>query len=329
MRDGKIQICLAGCGSFGKRLAGLINGYDLAEIKYVYHPDPNRAKEYRDGCSDIEVIMNDPELDAFAIATPNDQHYQLLDKVMREARHHVFVEKPMTATAAEASLLVRWTGPMEANKKVLMIGHNQRREPVFRKAKEILASGAIGQVVNVNFNFSHGAAFNLKPTDWRYSADRHREGPLITLGTHCFDTLNYLFGRPERVMANILNLSKKTEAPDSAFVMMQLKNGGIVFLQTNYNVPSEKYCTISGTEGVIYINRNKISLRSGRDVNKIPSKPQEIPIEDMDTVADELRDFFDAILTGDTNVETGYLEGFNTMALLERCAKSEASMQYE
>src|SRR3989344_6064977 len=167
------KVWLAGLGNFGKKIKEYLE--KLGKTVCVLPKDLVAQTE----------ALKDPEVEALFVVTPNDQHHELLAKALEGRRHHIFVEKPMTAFWYEA----RWVSDLaKDNDKVFMVGHNQRREAVFRKAKEILDSGKIGRLISVYFNYSHGGGFNLPPGSWRASAKRHPEGPLITLGRHCFDT---------------------------------------------------------------------------------------------------------------------------------------------
>ncbi len=319
MGDKKIGICLAGFGNFGKHIYSYLQKLNRWHVKYLYHPDQKKAQFYGPlGLSDLSAVCNDPDIEAFIIATPNDQHFGLLRRLLQLGRHHIFVEKPMVDDFSQALVLRELA---VANKKVFMVGHNQRREAGFRRIKALLDDNVIGKLVNVNFNFSHGGAYNTKPGDWRFSAARHKDGPLITLGSHCIDTIHYLFGRIESVYAMIENLSDKTEAPDCNAVLARLANGAAVFLQANYNVPSEKYCIISGTDGVIYLNRDSLFLRIGRDWAKTPSKPMLMEIAFVDAIEEELNEFFYAIIEGKP-VETGFSEGFEVVKVLSTCHQS-------
>lgn len=299
-------IYLAGPGSFGKKLSGYLDkmGYTVC----VLPKDLVAQKE----------ALKDPEVEALFVVTPNDQHCRLVEYAMKEGRHHVFVEKPITDIWWDALAI---STASKQSQKVLMVGHNQRREAVFRRAKDILDSGKIGRLVSVYFNYSHGGGFNLPSGSWRADPKRHREGPLITLGSHCLDTLHYLFGSVESVSAIIQNLTRHTEAPDSNAVLMKMDSGVTVFLQADYNLPSEKICLIHGTEGVIGIDRDKIHLRIGRDVDRKPSEYEEIPVVPVDTIEEELKEFF-AATEGKARVETGCAEGLNVMMVLECCVRS-------
>ncbi|MDO8467183.1 MAG: Gfo/Idh/MocA family oxidoreductase [bacterium] len=303
----KNKVYLAGLGNFGKKIG-----------EYLEKMGKNVCVLPKDLAAQTEALK-DPEVEALFVVTPNDRHYELLDKALKGGRHHIFVEKPITSSWGDALQL---RDLAKANRNILMVGHNQRREAVFRKAKEILDSGRIGKVVSAYFNYSHGAAFNISPDNWRAQIKRHREGPLITLGSHSIDTLHYLLGPVKLVTAFIQNLTGKIEAPDANAVTMLMENGATVFLQADYNIPSEKICLIHGTEGVIGINRDKIHLRIGRDVDRKPSEYEEIPVAHVDTIEEELEEFFAAI-EGRATVETGFSEAFNVMAVIDSCFHSD------
>lgn len=312
-----MTVCLAGFGNFGKKLYGYLETMpEFFSVKYLYHPDGQKAAAYGPkGIADLDQALNDEEVEAFIITAPNDQHYELLNRILSVGRHHIFVEKPMTAYYSEAVALwqlVKTTG------KALMVGHSQRREPAFRMAMGFVGTGEIGQLVSADLNFSHGVAFSLGSDEWRYSLKRHREGSLAALGSHSIDTIHYLFGPVQSVYASIRNLAGKTEAPDSASAMMRMENGMTVFLRNNYNTPSEKRCTIWGTDGVIHIDRDKFFLRLGRDVNRIPSVAREIPVHVNDPFIAELTEFFRVVRKG-VRPETGYKEGLAVMTVIEAC----------
>lgn len=317
----KIGICIAGYGGFAKKqLHPRLAKMSDCEVKYLYHPDTEKSASYGSlGISHPGRVICDT--DAIIISAPNDQHFELLANHFLKygCDSHIFVEKPMTNSLTEAITLGKLPG---FGSKIFMVGHCQRRESVYRKAKELLEQGVIGKVVNVNFNISSSKVFTMSESDWRASAARNDLGPLAMVGSHCIDTVHYLFGKVDSVYAQLKNLSGKTEAPDTSSVVMNLENGATVFLQCNYNVPSEKYCLISGTAGAIYIERGRIWIRSGRETYKdVPSEKQELTVAKVDPIEEELKEFLNAIENGG-KVETGYEEGLAVVRVLEACRRS-------
>ncbi len=315
-----IKLCLIGLGNFGKILDREIGQIKGLEITHYYHPDGKKAKKFspEKGTADLKSALKD--VDGVIIATPNNVHFENIKKCLKAGKH-IFVEKPLAGFYGDALNLKR----LLPQNSVFMVGHNQRRESYFREAKKLLDKNKLGKIVGAYFNVSHGGAFSFTPEQWRYNIKSHREGPLMTLGIHLMDTAHYLFGRVDSVYARIGNISGRTEAPDSNAVVLGLKNGASVFLQANYNMPSEETFIIHGTNGTIYINRGKFSLRMGRDRRVggrfVASKPLPIKLKKTDSIKEELEEFRDAVL-GRKKVETGFKEGLNALALIEACYQS-------
>ena len=320
----KIGICVAGYGYFGQKLYGYLTKMNECEVRYLYHTDETKARSYGPlGNSDLVKIIHNQSVDAFVVATPNDQHFDLLWHLLNRGRHHVFVEKPMANSYDEG---LRLAGLLKDHRGVFMVGHCHRRENVYRKAKEFLNAGVIGKIVNINFNYSSAKVFTIGKNEWRASAVRADLGPLAMVGSHCIDTIHYLFGKVVSVYARLQNLTGKTESPDTSSVVLNLENEATVFLQCNYNVPIDRYCFISGIKGAIYIDRNRLWLRADpdqmtEDQKFIPSEKIEIEVVKNDPIEEELKEFLNAIRTG-KKVETGYEEGLAVIRVLEACRRS-------
>lgn len=318
----KHGILWIGFGNFAKRLAPKMPLHDDIKILLYFHPDQTKAVQ-RFGVKaewDLDRALNNSEINAVFITTPNDKHAEYIKAALQYGKH-VFVEKPLTAGLTDALKLLP---QLRNNKNVFMVGHNMRRKRAIRRMKTILASGVIGKVVSVYGNTSKGIAFDLSPINWRFSQSRHREGPLITVGIHLIDVFHYLFGAIHSVSAIIKNISGKTDAPDSNAVLLNLECGATAFLEANYNTPSEDILNIYGTDGSIYLHRGGLYYRLGRDKNKIPSELIPIALDNINTLAEEIDEFFAAI-EGRARVETGYQEALNALAVVEACFQSHQS----
>jgi predicted dehydrogenase len=95
-----------------------------------------------DTTPDYSELLSDPNVDAVAIATPVHTHYPLALEALRAGKH-VWVEKPITQTSAEAAHLIE-----EAAKRnlVLHVDHTFVYTGAVRKIKELVSSGAIGRI---------------------------------------------------------------------------------------------------------------------------------------------------------------------------------------
>jgi predicted dehydrogenase len=92
--------------------------------------------------TDYRSLIDDPDIDAIAIATPVHAHYELALEALRAGKH-VFVEKPMTSTSEQALHLMD-----EADRRnlVLMVDHTFVYTGAVRKIKQVVASGMLGDI---------------------------------------------------------------------------------------------------------------------------------------------------------------------------------------
>lgn len=305
-------------GFAAKLIEGLKNNTHL-RLRYGYHPDVRKAKEWNAelGTADLNDILGSKDIQAIFVLSPTYSHADYCLKAA-SAGKSVFVEKPLALSLNEARDIVK-----EFNRKklTLMVGHNFRRQSWFREVKALLESGKIGKVLNITMNRSHGAIFDLPQDSWRKDAARHPEGPLSTVGIHYFDLLHYWFGPIRFAEAILSNAAGKSRAPDTNAVFLILENEATVFLQTNYSQCSENYVHIFGTEGTIYCEGNRLFLRLGRDRNRVASEKKEIPLSEDRSIPEEIEEFYQTIAKG-TPAETGAREGLNNMIVLDACRVS-------
>ncbi|MBG0827439.1 Gfo/Idh/MocA family oxidoreductase [Planomonospora sp. ID67723] len=147
-----IGMALVGAGYFGPHL--LRNAQQVPELRVraVCDLDADRARAVVGPYSTIEVtdsfsrILDDPEIEAVAIATPAATHFDLARAAL-EAGKHVLVEKPITASLAEGEKLVELA---EESGRVLMCDHTLCYTPVVQRIRELVHGGEIGEVLFVD-----------------------------------------------------------------------------------------------------------------------------------------------------------------------------------
>ncbi len=119
--------------------------------------------------TDANYILNDPEIDLVGIVTSTSTHFKLAKQALENGKH-VFVEKPFTATSAEAKALIEIA---EKNNLVIMVDHTFLFTGAVQKMKELTASGALGNLyyydsVRVNlglFQYDANVIWDLAPHD--------------------------------------------------------------------------------------------------------------------------------------------------------------------
>jgi predicted dehydrogenase len=116
--------------------------------------------------TDADHMINDPEIDAIAIATPVYLHYELGKKSLMKGKH-TFIEKPMASSAAQCQALIELAAKQRL---ILMVGHTFIYTSAVRKTKSIVDSGEIGDISSRRLNLGLfqkdiNAAWDLAPHD--------------------------------------------------------------------------------------------------------------------------------------------------------------------
>lgn len=148
MTDTKITVAQIGCGYWGPNVLRNFSAQQDCFVKFVAEINPERQAYVRanfprsEVVSDLEIILNDRDVDAVVVATPASSHYALAKRVL-ECGKHVFVEKPLATTTAEADELVNLAA---ASNRTLMVGHTFLYNAAVRYAKKLLAEEELGQL---------------------------------------------------------------------------------------------------------------------------------------------------------------------------------------
>jgi predicted dehydrogenase len=174
-------------------IAWLVDGdpTPLAELARSV-PGARTSGEWRD-------VVNDPDVDLVDICLPDSLHFEVA-KAALEAGKHVYCEKPLTETAAEAAQLVT----LAAEKGVITrVGHGFLRNPVHDLAKEIIDSGEIGEIKMFKAS-QHVDSFGdpSAPYMWRADGKLAPTGIVGDTGSHVFSILDRLVGRVDRLIAD-------------------------------------------------------------------------------------------------------------------------------
>ena len=196
---GKTKVAIIGCGTIAKTAhipAYLAN--PNAEIKYFCDELVERAEQFvRDfGCGtavkDYRDILNDPELEAVSVCTPNHMHARVSIDFLRAGKH-VLCEKPAARTYAEALEMQK---AQRETGKILNIGVVNRFNTAVNIIKKMIDNGELGELYHVYVSFrAHrsipglGGAFTTK--------EIAGGGVLIDWGVHYLDIVMYCAGDPE------------------------------------------------------------------------------------------------------------------------------------
>ena len=182
-----------------------------------------------------EVLANDA-IDAVMIATPISTHYGLAASAL-EAGKHVFVEKPLAASTAEAASLIDLARERD---RVLMPGHTFLYSPPVTMIQSLIASGELGEIYFVS---TSRVNLGLHQSDVSVAWD---------LGPHDFSILRYwLEETPSRVRALGRGCIIPT-IPDVAFIDMEYASGTVAHVELSWLAPSKlRRTTVVGSRKMV------------------------------------------------------------------------------
>ncbi|MCP4541866.1 MAG: Gfo/Idh/MocA family oxidoreductase [Chloroflexi bacterium] len=232
---GTIGIGLIGIGGWGASNAVSIMRCQRFNILGVYDIETQFARRfagrYNTKCySQFDDLLNDSDVQAIAVTVPNQFHADVV-KAAADAGKHIFVEKPLASHPDVCRELGQYCRERQV---ILQIGHQMRREPVFREMKHILGSGVLGQPLYAQ------AVYTLdrqSRDDWRQDADLCLGGSMEQLGVHLIDVLIYLFGLPKHTQGWAENTPRCLDAPDWAHVSMSFAHNLHASVSTSFSTP--------------------------------------------------------------------------------------------
>lgn len=139
-----MRVAVIGCGYWGKNLVR--NFAELGALAAICDPDEKAAaqlsQKFGAPARDLAAVLGDPAIAAVAIAAPA-AHHAAIARTAIEAGKHVFVEKPLALTVAEAEEVC---AAAERYDRRLMVGHVLQYHPAFAALRELVREGTLGRL---------------------------------------------------------------------------------------------------------------------------------------------------------------------------------------
>jgi 1,5-anhydro-D-fructose reductase (1,5-anhydro-D-mannitol-forming) len=195
--------------------------------------------------TNLEEALADPDVHVVYVGTPVFLHAPQTIQALR-AGNHVLCEKPMAMNEAEARTMLHAAGE---SGKMFGVAYYRRSYPKVQRAKQLLADGALGKPVLAELT-SHAWFDGQGSRSWLVDPAKAGVGPLFDVASHRIDVLNFLFGQPLRVTAQLSNVVHHYAVEDNATVMIEYAGGvrGIVDVRWHSKISRDE-CRIRGTDG--------------------------------------------------------------------------------
>ena len=192
-----------------------------------------------------EQLLKDPDVDAIYIPLPNEQHVPWSIKTL-EAGKHVLCEKPIALNADEAQTLVDAAAHYPQLK--IMEAFMYRFHPQWQRARELVTSGAIGDLRTIQSFFAYS---NLDPTNIRNQAD-HGGGGLMDIGCYNISFSRFIFGQEPARVCSMVEYDPQFKTDRLVSGMLDFGGGTATFTCSTQLSPYQRV-NILGTTGRIEI----------------------------------------------------------------------------
>lgn len=221
-----------GCGEVTEKKSGpAFNEVEGSEVIAVMSRSEKKARSYAERhhiskwYTDAQELIDDPDVNAIYIATPPSSHATFAIMAMRAGKP-VYVEKPLAASYDDCARINRIS---EQTGVPCFVAYYRRYLPYFRKVKEIIRQGGIGDIMNVQIRFScpprdldYSSGCSLP---WRLQPDIAGGGYFYDLAPHQLDLLQDLFGVITEAEGMCANRAGLYSAEDSVSACFRFESG--------------------------------------------------------------------------------------------------------
>jgi predicted dehydrogenase len=237
-----LRIGVIGLGYWGPNLARNIAELPGAELAWICDQRTDRlalvGARYPAASRTTEVddVLDDDTVDAVVIATPVTSHHPLTVAALNAGKH-VFVEKPLAASAEEAAALIDLAGELGLT---LMPGHTFLYSPPVRLIHKLINSGVLGELYFISTS--------------RVNLGLHQRDVSVVwdLGPHDFSILRYWLGETPTHVSAASRGCIIPDIPDVAFIDLEYGSGALAHVELSWLAPSKlRRTTIVGSEKMV------------------------------------------------------------------------------
>lgn len=243
MKNGKLGVCIVGCGFMGGIHAERWSKVPQAEIVAVVDILEDRAQKFADlyhlnqFLLDYRQAASLAEVDVVSVCTPTCLHAEISIFCLEQGKH-VLCEKPVALTLEQGNRMIQAEAEQS---KQLGIGFMRRHSPIMSALREKLASGEISRPV-----IYHASDIRqVRPKLAMHDAQQNG-GPVIDMAVHLIDTWRFIFqSEVVQVYSQGLSLAKKRPelenieivAIDSAIITVTFASGDIGTFLVSWGLP--------------------------------------------------------------------------------------------
>lgn len=269
----EMRVGLVGAGSLGIRLGAEFVRLPAADLVAIADVDDESvvsagrelgvppSSQY----TRYEEMLDEADLDAVAIATPNGLHYDQSVAAL-ERGLDVLCEKPIATTIEDARDL---TERAEASERTVMIGYQRHLNPSFVEGRERWALGDL-EPTFITAEITHDwREYYEEMDDWRMDPDLSGGGHLLNVGTHVIDAILWTTGlRPIAVTADVEFHDDDQLFDKRTSMLIEFENGTTATFADTAVVPrTREHIHVWDDEGAVYFEGREWDERTHRTID--------------------------------------------------------------
>jgi predicted dehydrogenase len=249
------NIAVIGAGAIGLDHTASFQKDPRARVAVIAEISPARGREAADKfgvpelVTDYKKLLARPDIDIFSIALPNHLHVPVALAALRAGKH-VMLDKPMATSATGAAKLV---AEARKQKRLLMVGQNNRFAPEVQTAKKLIAGGVLGDVYHAKTAWTRRAGIP-RIGSWFTQKKYAGGGATYDIGVHALDRCLYLLGEFDAAAVSgqtyskfgprglggsnwgrgEIDAQKPFDVDDLSIALIKLRSGRAVLLETSW-----------------------------------------------------------------------------------------------
>lgn len=208
----------------------------------------------------LDDALADPDVDGIIIATPHPSHRAITAQAAAAGKH-VLTEKPMGVTPSDADAMIAACRSAGVKLGVLF---NNRFRPEAAKMRELVSSGAIGDIYRASMSTAMLRTQDYYDRlDWRGRWQSEGGGALLNQGIHAIDLYQWLAGMPDVVFGMLSTLKHRIEVEDYASALLGYSDGIHATLHcSTAQAPNQQRIELYGERGAVIMEDWRITLKT-------------------------------------------------------------------
>jgi predicted dehydrogenase len=233
-----VRVGVIGCGYWGPKLVRNFARVSGCSVAGIADHNPGQLARIGEsyphipGSTDYRVLLNDPDIEMVAVATPVSTHYAIAREALLAGKH-VFVEKPLATSVREAEALVELA---ERNNRLLMVDHTYLFTGAVEKMRELVVSGELGEIL-----YFDSTRINL-------GLFQHDVNVVWDLAPHDLSILLHVLDKKPVAVSGLGVAHAGTDKENIAYITLTFDDNTLAHFHVNWLAPKKVRQIIIGGE---------------------------------------------------------------------------------